>query len=90
MQALLSTEALSSPKTSNTKLVVNFLPFPVITHMLKSDKQRNSYDGWNLVHKWKNLKYSFRIGLMTISQNSADWIRCRILRNAQYKSDIEF
>jgi hypothetical protein len=29
---------VQSQKTFNTKLVVNFLNFPVITHMLKSDK----------------------------------------------------
>jgi hypothetical protein len=36
--AFLTTEALSSQKTCNTKLVVNILNFLVITHMLKSDK----------------------------------------------------
>jgi hypothetical protein len=42
--AFLTTEALSSQKTYNTKLVVNFLNFLVIAHMLKSDKQWRSYD----------------------------------------------
>jgi hypothetical protein len=47
----LSTEALSSQKTCNTKLIVNFLHFPVITCMLKSDKQGRSYDRWNTAYK---------------------------------------
>jgi hypothetical protein len=58
--------------------------------MLKSDKQGRSYDHWNIAHKWKNLGYRFWFGLTTISQNFADWIRCRIRRNVQYKSDREF
>jgi hypothetical protein len=88
--AFLTTEALSSQKTSNAKLVVNFLHFPVVTHMLKSDKQGQSYDCWNTVHKWKNLGYRFWFRLTMISQNSDDWIRCRIRRNVQFQSDIEF
>jgi hypothetical protein len=88
--AFLTTEALSSQKTCNTKLVGNFLKFPFITRMLKSVKQRRSYSCWNTVHKWKNLEYRFWFGLTTISQNSADWIRCRIRRNVQCKSDREF
>jgi hypothetical protein len=58
--------------------------------MLKSDKQGRSYDRWNTVHKWKNLEYSFWFGLMTISQNLADPIWCRIRRNEKYESDREF
>jgi hypothetical protein len=87
---VLTTEALSSQKTCNTKLIVNILNFPFITHILKSDKQRRSYDHWNTVHKWKNLDYRFWLWLTTISQNSANWIRCRIKRNVKCKSDIEF
>jgi hypothetical protein len=71
------------------KLLVNFLKFPIITHTLKSNKQRRSYNRWNTVHKWKNLEYRFWFGLTMISQNSADWIRCRIMRNVQCKSDRE-
>jgi hypothetical protein len=56
---LLSLVQVQSQKTSNTKLVVHFLNFPVITHTLKSDKQRRSYDCWNTMHKWKNLEYRF-------------------------------
>jgi hypothetical protein len=41
---LLGLVQVQSQKTSNTKLVVNFLNFPIITHMLKYDKQRRSYD----------------------------------------------
>jgi hypothetical protein len=75
---LLSPVEAQSQKTSNTKHVPNFHHFLVITHMLKSDKQRR-YDHWNTVHKWMNLGYSFRFGLMMISQNSADsiWYRSR-------------
>jgi hypothetical protein len=88
--AILTTEVLSSQKTCNTKLIVNFLHFPFVTHMLKSNKQGRSYDHWNTTHKWKNLGYKFWFGLTMISQNSADWIRCRIRRNVQYKSDRKF
>jgi hypothetical protein len=35
---ILTTEALSSHKTCNTKLIVNILHFPFITHTLKCDK----------------------------------------------------
>jgi hypothetical protein len=52
--AFLTTEALSSQETCNTKLVVSFLHFPVVTRMLKSNKQGQSYDHWNTAHKWKN------------------------------------
>jgi hypothetical protein len=45
----------SSPNTISEniqyKLVVNFLNFSVITHVLKYDKQRRSYDRWNTMHK---------------------------------------
>jgi hypothetical protein len=88
--AFFTTETFSSQKTCNTKIVANFLHFPFITHMLKSDKQRKSYHGWNTVHKWKNLEYRFWFGLTMISQNSADWIWCRIRRNVQCESDREF
>jgi hypothetical protein len=84
---ILTTAALSSQKTCNTTLVVNFLYFPVITRMLKSDKQGRNYDCWNTAYKWKNPDCSFWFGLMMISQNSANWIRCRIMRKVQYKSD---
>jgi hypothetical protein len=53
----LTTEALSSQKTCNIKLILNFLNLPVITHMLKSDKQGRSYDRWNKMQKWRNLEY---------------------------------
>jgi hypothetical protein len=56
---LLSLVQVQSQKTSNTKLVDNFLKFPFITHTLKSDKQRRSYERWNIMHKWKNLEYIF-------------------------------
>jgi hypothetical protein len=46
-------------KTCNTKLVANFLKFPVIAHMLKSNKQRRSCAHWNTVHKRMNLEYRF-------------------------------
>jgi hypothetical protein len=69
---LLSLVQVQSQKTCTTKLVVNFLNFAVITHTLKSDKQRRCYDRWNTMHKWKNLDYRFWFGLMTISQNPAD------------------
>jgi hypothetical protein len=39
---LLSSVQAQSQKTSNTKLVDNFIIFLVVTHMLKSDKQRRS------------------------------------------------
>jgi hypothetical protein len=52
---ILSPVQAQSQKTFNTKLVANFCHFPVITHTLKSDKQRRSYDRWNTVHKWKIL-----------------------------------
>jgi hypothetical protein len=87
---LLSVVQVQSQKTSNTKLVVNFLNFPVITHTLKYDKQRRSYDHWNTVYKWRNLGYRFWFGLTTISQNLADWIWGRIRRNEQYKSGRNF
>jgi hypothetical protein len=45
---LLGLVQVQSQKTSNTKLVVNFLNFPFITHMLKSDKHRRSYDRFKL------------------------------------------
>jgi hypothetical protein len=86
----LTNKALSSQKTCNTKFVVNFLHFLFITHTLNPDKQRKSYDHCNAVHKWKSLEYRFWLGLMTITQNSAEWIRCRILRNVQGESDREF
>jgi hypothetical protein len=86
----LTTEVLSSQTTCNTKLVVYFLNFLVITHTLKSNNHGRSYDRWNTVHQCKNLGYSFRFGMTTISQNSADWIWCRIRRSDQYKSDREF
>jgi hypothetical protein len=69
---LLSLVQVQSQKTCNTKLVANFLHYPFVTRMLKSDKQGRSYDHWNTVHKWKNLEHRFWFGLMTISQNSAD------------------
>jgi hypothetical protein len=55
--SLLSLVQVQSQKTSNTKLVANFLNFLFITHTLKSDKQRRSYDHWNLgmllkIHFW--------------------------------------
>jgi hypothetical protein len=78
---LLSLVQVKSQKTCNTKLVVNFLHFPVIIRMLKSDKQGRSYNRWNTVHKWKNLEYRLGFGLTTISKNSADWILCKIRRN---------
>jgi hypothetical protein len=87
---LLSPVQAQSQKTSSTKIVVNFINFPFITHMLKSDKQRKSYDRWNTVHKWKNLEYIFWFVPTTISQNPANWIWCSIRRNAQYKSDGKF
>jgi hypothetical protein len=87
---LLSPLQVQSQKTSNTNLVVNFLNFPVITHMVKSDKHLIRYDHWNTVHKRKNLEYRFWFGLTMISQNSVDWIRCRIKRNIQCKSGREF
>jgi hypothetical protein len=37
-EPFLTTKALSSQKTCNTKLVVNFLNFSFITHTLKSNK----------------------------------------------------
>jgi hypothetical protein len=49
---LLSRVQAQSQKTSNTKLVANFCHFPFITHIIKSNKQRRSYDHWNTVHKW--------------------------------------
>jgi hypothetical protein len=67
------------------KLVVNFLHFPVVIRMLKSDKQGTSYDRWNTTHKWKNHGYIFWFGLMMISQNSADWIWCRSRRMSNVK-----
>jgi hypothetical protein len=88
--AFLNTETLSYPKTCNTKLIVNFLSFPFITRMLKCDKQRTSYDRWNTAHKWKNPEYNFWFRLTTISQNSANWIRGKIMRNVQCKSDRKF
>jgi hypothetical protein len=87
---LLSLVQVQSQKTSNTKLVVNFLNFLFITHRLKSDRQRRCYDHWNIMHKWKNLEYRFWFGLTTISQNPANWIWCRIRRNKQYKSGRQF
>jgi hypothetical protein len=56
---LLSLVQVQSQKTSDTKLIVNFLNFSVITHTLKSDKQTRSYDHWNTMHEWKNLEYRF-------------------------------
>jgi hypothetical protein len=79
--ACLTTEALSSQKTCNTKLVVNFPHFSVITRALKSDRQRRSYAHRNTVDKWKNLEYRFWFRLTMIPQNLADWIWCRIRRN---------
>jgi hypothetical protein len=70
--------------------VVNFLHFPVVTRMLKSNKQGRSYDRWNTAHKWKNPEYSFWFGLTTTSQNSTNLIRCGTSRNIQCKSDREF
>jgi hypothetical protein len=55
----LTTETLSSQNTCNTKLVFNFLNFPVVTRMIKSDKQGQSYECWNTAHEWKNPEYSF-------------------------------
>jgi hypothetical protein len=77
-------------KTCNTKLVVDFLHFLVVTHLLKSDKQGRSYDRWSTAHKWKNPEYSFWFELTTMLQNSANWIQCKIRRNVQCKSDREF
>jgi hypothetical protein len=45
---ILSLVQVQSQKTLNTKLLVNVLKFPFITHTLKSDKQRRSYDHCNL------------------------------------------
>jgi hypothetical protein len=43
------------PENLQTKLIVNFLNFLVITHTLKYAKQRRSYDCWNIVHTCKTL-----------------------------------
>jgi hypothetical protein len=53
---LLSLVQVQGQKTSNTKLVVNFLSFPVITHMLKSDEQRGSYFHRNTIHMFRNFQ----------------------------------
>jgi hypothetical protein len=45
---ILSLVQVQSQKTLNTKLLVNVLKFLFITHTLKSDKQRKSYDHCNL------------------------------------------
>jgi hypothetical protein len=60
--AFLTTEALSSQKTCNNKLVFNFPNFPVVTRMLKSDKQGWSYDHWNTAHEWKNPESASDLG----------------------------
>jgi hypothetical protein len=54
---LLGLVQVQSQKTSNTKLVVNFLNFLFITHMLKSNKQRRCYGHCKLgvllkIHFW--------------------------------------
>jgi hypothetical protein len=48
---------MQSQETSNTNLIVNFLNFPFITHTLKSDKKKISYDHCKLgvllkIHFW--------------------------------------
>jgi hypothetical protein len=43
---LLSLVQAQSQKTSNTKLVDNFLNFPFITHTLEYNRQKRSYDRW--------------------------------------------
>jgi hypothetical protein len=88
--AVSATETSSFQKTCNRKLLANFLRFSFITCMSKSDKQWRSYECWNTVHRWKNLEYNIWFGLTMISQNSADWIRCRIRKSPQCESDREF
>jgi hypothetical protein len=48
-------------KISNTKLIVNFLNFPFITHTLKSDKQRRSYDRFKLGCCWKSISGQIKL-----------------------------
>jgi hypothetical protein len=82
---LLSPVQVPSQKTSKIKLAINFLNFPFITHTLKYNKQRRSYDHWNIVPKWKNIGYNFWFGLTMISQSSTDRKWYRIRKNAQYE-----